>query len=153
MLKWQIWRAIRLIVDTGLHYKGMKRAAAIKMFADYAWDDSDLTEKEVTRYQNWPGQATAYMIGRLAILQAREKATSALGKDFSLKDFHYQILSQGSSPLAYLQDHIKTFVECVKEPDKQGCDDILNPPESSAPKNDEKKTGKTQNFEGYRHYL
>ncbi|KAL9986429.1 hypothetical protein ACROYT_G000576 [Oculina patagonica] len=93
MLKWQIWRAVRLIVDTGLHYTGMKRDEAIKMFADNAWDDSDFTRKEVTRYQSWPGQSTAYMVGRIAILKARKYATTALGKNFNLKDFHYQVAS------------------------------------------------------------
>jgi len=152
MLKWQIWRAVRLIVDTGLHYTGMKRDEAIKMFADNAWDDSDFTRKEVTRYQSWPGQSTAYMIGRIAILKARNHSSTSLGKDFNLKDFHYQVLSQGSSPLAFLQEHIENYVECVKDPDKEGCSFILNPPKRAPVKSDDKESGKQQNFEANRHY-
>jgi len=152
MLKWQIWRAVRLIVDTGLHYKGMKRDEAIKLFAEKAWDDTDLTEKEVTRYQGWPGQATAYMVGRLGILQARRNATSALGQKFNLKDFHYQVLSQGPSPLAFLQEHIEKYVACVKEPNKEGCSDILNPPKRAPSKSGKKNPGKEKYFEGNRHY-
>ncbi|XP_068740719.1 uncharacterized protein [Montipora capricornis] len=141
MLKAQIWRALRLMVDTGLHYKGMKRDEAIKMFADYAWDDSDFTKKEVTRYQDWPGQATAYMVGRLRIMEARKMAYDTLGKEFNLKDFHYQVLSQGSSPLDFLQEHIQKYVECVQKPDKEGCPDLLNPPKKATHKDEKTKTG------------
>jgi len=152
MLKWQIWRAVRMIVDTGLHYTGMKRDEAIKMFADNAWDDSDFTRKEVSRYQSWPGQSTAYMVGRIAILKVRGHATTSLGKKFNIKDFHYQVLSQGSSPLAFLQEHIENYVECVKDPDKEGCSFILNPPKKEPAKNIDKKSGKQQYFEANRHY-
>lgn len=152
MLKAQIWRALRLIVDTGMHHQKMKRDDAIKMFADYAWDESDFTKKEVTRYQNWAGQATAYMVGRLGILQARENASGSLGKKFNLKDFHYQVLSQGSSPLAFIQEHVQKYVECVKEPSKAGCSDILNPPKKPEPRDEETKTMSKIQFEANRHY-
>lgn len=151
MLKWQIWRAVRLIVDTGLHYTGMKRDEAIKLFAEKAWDDSDFTRKEVTRYQNWPGQSTAYMVGRLGVLKARHHATQSLGDKFNQKDFHYQVLSQGSSPLAFLQEHIENYVECVKQPDKEGCSTILKPPERAKPKSEQKATMQLY-FEANRHY-
>jgi len=106
----------------------MTRAEALELFDEKAWDGTDLAEKEVTRYQSNPGQATAYMIGQLDIKKARQYATSKLGKDFDLKDFHYQVLSQGSSPLGYLSDHIKRYVECKKDSKKDGCKDILEPP-------------------------
>jgi len=152
MLKWQIWRAVRLIVDTGLHYTGMKRDEAIKMFADNAWDDSDFTRKEVTRYQSWPGQSTSYMIGRIAIVQARTYANATLGKDFNLKDFHFQVLSQGSPPLAFLQEHIEKYVECAKDPDEEGCSFILNPSKREMVNKDDKESGNQQYFEANRHY-
>lgn len=102
------------------------------MFDEKAWDGTDLVEKEITRYQSNPGQATAYMIGQLDIKKARHYATSKLDKDFDLKDFHYQVLSQGSSPLGYLSDHIKRYVECKKDPKKEGCTEILEPPQKPA---------------------
>ncbi|XP_048584057.1 uncharacterized protein LOC5511190 [Nematostella vectensis] len=137
MLKWQLWRAIRLIVDTGLHYKGFSRAEALKYFDEKAWDGTDLAEKEVTRYQSDPGQATAYMIGQLDIKKSRQYAIEQLGDAFDLKDFHYQVLKQGSSPLAYLSDHIKRYVACRKDPKKVGCDAVLLPPKKSSSSQEE----------------
>ncbi|KAK3734010.1 hypothetical protein QZH41_009863, partial [Actinostola sp. cb2023] len=128
MLQMQIWRAIRLVVDPGLHYKGMTRAEALQLHSDYAWDDTDVAQKEVTRYQSVAGQATGYMIGQLDIKKAREYATRELGSKFDLRDFHYQVLSQGALPLGYLSDHIHRYVACKKEPMKTGCDEILVPP-------------------------
>ncbi len=66
------------------------------MFAKYAWDKSDLAEKEILRYQSNPGQATAYMIGQLDIWRYRNETKEALGDKFSLQEFHFQTLSQGS---------------------------------------------------------
>lgn len=127
MLKWQVWRALRLIVDTGLHYKNFSRAVALKYFADYAWDTSDSAEKEVTRYQSDPGQATAYMIGQLKIIELREFATKELGNNFNLKDFHFYLLAQGSAPLSYLEESIHEYVRCAKDQKQEGCDDVLYP--------------------------
>ena len=122
----KVWRALRLIVDSGLHYEGFSRSKALKYFADFAWDTSHMAQKEVTRYQSGSGQATAYMIGQLHIMKLRAYAKKELGKKFSLKDFHYQILSQGSAPLSHLEDSIKRYVNCVKSPDDEGCDVVLN---------------------------
>ena len=116
MLKWQIWRAIRLIVDTGLHYKGMTRKEALNYHADFAWDTTDKATKDVTRYQSNPGQATAYMIGQLEIWSLRNLAEQKLkeaGKKFSEKDFHFQILSQGNGPTEYLRIHVNKYIHCV----------------------------------------
>ncbi|KAL9986413.1 hypothetical protein ACROYT_G000558 [Oculina patagonica] len=125
MLKWQ--RALRLIVDTGLHYKGFSRADALSYFADYAWDTSDTAQKEVTRYQSDPGQATAYMIGQLKIIELREYATKELGDDFNLRDFHFHLLAQGSAPLSYLEESVHEYVRCTKVKKQEGCEDVLNP--------------------------
>ncbi|XP_068748355.1 uncharacterized protein [Montipora capricornis] len=128
MAKWQTWRAVRLIVDTGLHSRGLSRTQALKMFEQYAWDTSDFAIKEVTRYQSDPGQATAYMLGRLALIQLRNKTEAALGKKFSLQDFHYQVLSQGSAPLSFLQSHIDRYIKCATGVlDKDECTYILQP--------------------------
>lgn len=82
--------------------------------------------KEVTRYQSVPGQATAYMLGKLKLVSMREQVEKALGKSFSLQDFHYQLLSQGSAPLGYLQSHIDKFIECyTRKIDQTLCTDIL----------------------------
>ena len=214
MLKWQIWRALRLIMDTGLHYRGllemfpssnnnnqilvgeildvnfnityhylvnnckqqqqryllnsdltdrqklgfnsslllsfhytsqktvltwlfsgMKRWEALKLFADKAWDKTDKAVKDVTRYQSVPGQATAYMIGQLKIWQVRNETKAKIEeskKKFSEKDFHYQVLSQGSSPLSYLEHHLKTFADCVIKPDSDGCEYITGYPGDAA---------------------
>ena len=89
------------------------RTQALSLFEQYAWDTSDFAVKEVTRYQSDPGQATAYMLGRLALMQMRNKTERALGKTFSLQDFHYQVLSQGSAPLSFLQSHIDRYIKCA----------------------------------------
>lgn len=91
---------MRLIVDTGLHYKGKSRDWALRLFADYAWDTSDKVEKEVTRYQSIPGQAVTYMLGQLSIMELKQEAEKALGEKFNLKDFHFQVI---------LKFHIKCF--------------------------------------------
>ena len=83
---------MRLIVDTGLHYKGKSRDWALRLFADYAWDTSDKVEKEVTRYQSIPGQAVTYMLGQLSIMELKQEAEKALGEKFNLKDFHFQVI-------------------------------------------------------------
>ena len=116
-----------MIVDTGLHYKGLNRDHALKMFQKYLWDDSDIALKEVTRYQSVPGQATSYMIGQLHIMKLREYAKKKLGKAFNLKDFHFQVLYQGSAPLSFLEESIKEYVDCALNKSKEGCEEVLNP--------------------------
>ncbi|XP_068734656.1 uncharacterized protein [Montipora capricornis] len=128
MLKWQIWRALRLVVDTGLHFKGKSRDWAVKVFADYAWDTSDKVEKEVTRYQSIPGQAVTYTLGQLSIMELKEEAEKALGKKFNLKDFHFQVLRRGPSPLKYLKESIRKYIFCAKNAHDHDCEEILRPP-------------------------
>ena len=102
------------------------RSRRLKYFADYAWGTSDTAEKKVTRYQSDPGQATAYMIGQLKIIELREYAMKELGDKFNLKDFHY-LLSQGSAPLSYLEESIREYVRFTKDETQEGCDIVLNP--------------------------
>lgn len=115
----------------------MKRWQALKLFADKAWDKTDKAVKDVTRYQSDPGQATAYMIGQLKIWQVRNETKAKIEeskKKFSEKDFHYQVLSQGSSPLSYLESHLQKFASCVIQPDSEGCEYITGNPGDVASK-------------------
>lgn len=114
-----------MVVDTGLHSKRLTREDALNMFQKYVWDDSDITLKEVTRYQSAPGQATSYMVGQLHIMKLRQYAKKRLGKNFNLKDFHFHVLSQGSVPLEFLEQSIKEYVDCMLNKQRDGCDDIL----------------------------
>lgn len=102
------------------------------MFDKYAWDNSDIAKKEVTRYQSAFGQATAYMIGQLRLKELREYAKENLGLAFNLKEFHYQVLSQGSSPLDYLTSHIRKYVDCELSKASDGCDHIRFPPKKNS---------------------
>lgn len=116
-----------MVVDTGLHSKRLTREDALNMFQKYVWDDSDITLKEVTRYQSAPGQATSYMVGQLHIMKLRQYVKKRLGKNFNLKDFHFHVLSQGSVPLEFLEQSIEEYVDCTLNKQKDGCDDILAP--------------------------
>ncbi|XP_068693508.1 uncharacterized protein [Montipora foliosa] len=126
-LKWRLWRALRLILDAGLHSKGMTRKVGLDLLTKYAWDTSDVAQKEMTRYQSGAGQATAYMIGQLKIQKLRDYAEKTLKDNFNLKEFHYQILNQGTAPLSFLESHVKQFVECKLKPQISGCERILQP--------------------------
>ncbi|MFG0306254.1 MAG: DUF885 domain-containing protein [Phycisphaerales bacterium JB040] len=110
-LNFEMWRAIRLVVDTGLHAKGWTRGQAL----DYALSNSALTEvnanNEIDRYIGWPGQATAYKIGQLKILELRERAERALGNAFDLRAFHDAVLENGSIPLPVLESRIDRWIE------------------------------------------
>ena len=106
----------------------MTRDEALELFAKYAWDRTDKAVKEVTRYQSVPGQATAYMIGQLQIIQLRDYAKAKLKDKFNLRDFHFYLLSQGAAPLSYLKHSIEKYVECTLNDGKgAGCIDVLNP--------------------------
>ena len=113
-IKSQIWRALRLVIDTSLHHKNMSRDEALTLLSYYLWDDSDIVTKEITRYQAWPGQATSYMIGQQEIWRMRNESEATLGQKYDIRDFHYHVISQGDVPLWYLDDYIKNFyVSCA----------------------------------------
>lgn len=113
----------------------------MRLFDQFAWDDTDFALKELTRYQSCPGQATAYMIGRLTIMELREKAKRELGTKFNLKDFHYQVLSQGNGPLSFLRKYTEKYIDCVKKELKTAlCQSILEP--QKTPEGAEKFTQK-----------
>ena len=109
-LVYEMWRAIRLVVDTGMHTKGWTRQQAIDYFlANAAKNEHDVTV-EVDRYIVWPGQALAYKIGQLKIRELRTYATKELGAKFDVRAFHDQVLDTGSLPLATLEERIKAWV-------------------------------------------
>ncbi|MDE1939258.1 MAG: DUF885 family protein [Alphaproteobacteria bacterium] len=110
MLGWQIWRAARLVVDTGIHSEGWTRAQAIQYLHDYTALPDHEIETEVDRYITWPGQADSYYLGEMAIREARAKAEKALGPKFNIRAFHDTVLQLGSVPLPVLTKRIDAFI-------------------------------------------
>jgi uncharacterized protein (DUF885 family) len=110
MLGYQIWRAARLVVDTGIHSKGWTREKALQYMHEYTALPDHEIETEVDRYIGWPGQALSYYLGELAIVRAREKAEKTLGPKFNLRAFHDAVLELGSVPLPVLTAHIDRFI-------------------------------------------
>lgn len=110
MLSYQMWRAVRLVIDPGMHALGWSREQA----QDYLRQNTAISDHEIVtevdRYISWPGQATAYYLGMLKILEARGRAEQALGADFDIRNFHDQILSLGSVPLPVIDSAVDTFI-------------------------------------------
>ena len=99
-----MFRAVRLVVDTGMHAKRWSREQAIQyMISKTGMTDQEVT-REIERYVVWPGQATAYKTGQLALLAMREDAEKTLGERFNLRDFHEAVLMNGAMPLDILKD-------------------------------------------------
>ena len=112
-----MWRAIRLVVDTGMHQLGWTRQQAIDYFMANAGKQEHDVVVEVDRYIVWPGQALAYKIGELKIKELRAYATDALGEDFDIRAFHDEVLGRGALPLSVLDANIKFWVEEQKQGD------------------------------------
>jgi uncharacterized protein (DUF885 family) len=110
MLNYQIWRAARLVVDTGIHAQGWSRDQAIAFLRDYTALPLHEIETEVDRYIAWPAQALSYYLGEDAILKTRIKAEKALGERFNLRAFHDTVLELGSVPIPVLQARIDRFI-------------------------------------------
>jgi len=110
MLTFQMWRAARLVIDTGIHHGGWTREQAIAYLRDHAALAQHDIETEVDRYISWPGQALSYYLGMTAILDLRAKAERALGPRFDIRAFHDTVLSTGSVPLPVLGDRIDRFI-------------------------------------------
>ena len=109
-LTYDMWRAIRLVVDTGMHYKDWTRDDAINLFIENSAKSILDIENEVDRYIAWPGQALAYKIGQLKILELRSKAKKELGEKYDIKDFHDEVLKRGSLPLDLLEYYIDEWI-------------------------------------------
>ncbi len=110
-LTYEMWRAVRLVVDTGMHYKGWTRQQAIDFFKDNAAKTELDIVNEIDRYIGWPGQALAYKIGQLRILQIRERAELALGDNFDVRAFHDELLGAGALPLDILEQRMDAWLE------------------------------------------
>jgi uncharacterized protein (DUF885 family) len=110
-LTYEMWRAIRLVVDTGMHHLGWTRQQAIDFFKENAGKSEHDITVEIDRYIVWPGQALAYKIGELKIRELRSYAEETLGEDFDIRTFHDQVLGQGAVPLSVLESNIRRWVE------------------------------------------
>ncbi|MDT9599116.1 DUF885 domain-containing protein [Sphingosinicella rhizophila] len=113
-LSLDLWRAVRLVTDTGLHAKRWSREQAIKYFQDNSLLSERDIVKEVERYINIPGQATSYKIGQLRILELREQARKELGARFDIRDFHAAVLENGSLPLDILEERVEAYIAAAK---------------------------------------
>jgi len=118
-LEGDIWRAIRLVVDTGVHSQRWSRQQMVDYFHDHSAIDETSIQAEVDRYIAWPGQALAYKIGQLKILELRERAKAALGGRFDLRAFHGQVLDSGALPLDVLSDRIDAWIAAQKAGSKE----------------------------------
>ncbi|TKD50103.1 DUF885 domain-containing protein [Sphingomonas baiyangensis] len=110
MLSLQMWRAIRLVVDTGIHSKRWTREQAQQYFRDNSQISEIDLVREVDRYINNPGQATSYMIGQLKIAELRARAEKEMGSRFDIRDFHEAILSNGAMPLGVLEEQVERYI-------------------------------------------
>ncbi|MFD1767845.1 DUF885 domain-containing protein [Sphingorhabdus buctiana] len=113
-LSYEMWRACRLVVDTGIHSKGWSKEQAIAFMTDNSALSAANIEAEVNRYISWPGQALAYKLGELKIRELRELASKELGSKFDLAAFHDTVLGQGSVPLNVLEDIVKDWIAAEK---------------------------------------
>ena len=109
-LTYDMWRAIRLVVDTGMHYKDWSRDDAVNLFIENSAKSILDINNEVDRYIAWPGQALAYKIGQLKILELRNKAEKILGDKYDIKEFHDEVLKRGSLPLDLLEYYIDEWI-------------------------------------------
>lgn len=109
-LTYDMWRAIRLVVDTGMHYKGWSREQAIDFFKENAAKTEQDIVNEVDRYLIMPGQALAYKIGQLKIMELKQKSKESLGEKFDIKEFHHVILGEGALPLDVLEEKVNDYI-------------------------------------------
>lgn len=112
----EMWRAIRLVIDTGVHDEHWSRGRMVDFFHRYTAMDEPNVQSEVDRYIAWPGQALAYKLGQLEILKLREEARQKLGAKFDLRAFHDEILGNGALPLDVLDSEVKEWIAHQQKP-------------------------------------
>jgi uncharacterized protein (DUF885 family) len=110
-LQAEMFRAARLVVDTGMHAKRWTREQAIDYMVSKTGNSLPEVTREIERYVVWPGQATSYKVGQLAILRMRDEAEKALGSRFDLSAFHELVLMNGSMPLAVLEELVQEWIK------------------------------------------
>jgi len=106
----EMMRAVRLVVDTGIHAEGWDSGEAVSYFAEHTGQSRGYSQYQINRYAAWPGQATAYMLGRLKIQELRERAENALGDRFDLSGFHDVVLRNGNLPLSVLERLVDAYI-------------------------------------------
>jgi uncharacterized protein (DUF885 family) len=109
-LEADIWRAIRLVVDTGVHSKHWTRQQMVDFFHDHSAIDETNVQSEVDRYIAWPGQALGYKMGQLKFLELRQRAQTALGSKFQLKEFHDLVIDSGALPMDVLEKRVDNWI-------------------------------------------
>ena len=109
-----MWRAARLVIDTGVHHKGWTRDQALAYLRDHTALSEHEVTTEVDRYISWPAQALSYKLGEIAIVRLRGEAEQALGPAFDIKAFHDAVLKQGSVTLPVLEEQIRAFIAASK---------------------------------------
>lgn len=117
-LQSDIWRAIRLVVDTGVHSQHWSRQKMVDFFHEHSTIDETSMQAEVDRYIAWPGQALAYKIGQLEILKLRDQAKKALGDKFDIRAFHDQVIGSGGLPLDILDERVTSWIASQKSAGK-----------------------------------
>ena len=110
-LTYEMWRAARLVVDTGMHMYGWSRDRALKFMSENTALSLHNVKTETDRYISWPAQALSYKIGELTIKRLRKETEQALGQDFDVREFHHQILRHGSVPMSVLEEQIHQYIE------------------------------------------
>ena len=110
-LTYEMWRAARLVVDTGMHMYGWSRERAMKFMSENTALSLHNVKTETDRYISWPAQALSYKIGELTIKRLRHEAEQALGQDFDIREFHHQILRHGSVPMSVLEEQIQLYIK------------------------------------------
>jgi len=111
----EMWRACRLVVDTGIHWKGWTRDQAVACLRDNTALSDKNIQNEVDRYISWPGQALAYKIGELRIMALRRRAETALGAKFDERAFHDALLDEGAMPLSLLEKRIDSWIAARRQ--------------------------------------
>lgn len=114
-LTYEMWRAARLVVDTGMHMFGWSRERAMNFMKDNTALSLHNVKTETDRYISWPGQALSYKVGELTIKRLRKEAETQLGEHFDIREFHYQILKNGSLPLSLLEKQVADYIDGVKD--------------------------------------
>ena len=111
---YEMWRAVRLVVDTGMHTKGWTRQQAIDYFAANSSKPMHDIEQEIDRYISWPAQALAYKIGELKFKELKARAQKELGDKFDIRAFHDQVLGAGPLPMSVLEARTVEWIQAQR---------------------------------------